>query len=73
MIKNCLLQERKGETTTATQRIEQLYNLSEVEKLLGVSRETLLNYIRSGKLEALKVGGKWKVRETTLKQVYCIR
>ena len=57
----------------ATQRIEQLYNLSEVEKLLGVSRETLLNYIRSGKLEALKVGGKWKVRETTLKQVYCIR
>lgn len=57
----------------ATQRIEQLYNLSEVEKLLGVSRETLLNYIRSGKIEALKIGGKWKVRETTLKQVYCIR
>ena len=34
---------------------------------MGVSRETIFNYMRSGKLEAIKIGGKWKVKEETLK------
>ena len=50
-------------------KIDRLYNLSEIEKILGVSRETLFNYMRSGKLEAIKIGGKWKVKEETLKKL----
>lgn len=50
-------------------KIDRLYNLSEIEKILGVSRETLFNYMRSGKLEAIKIGGKWKVKEETLKNL----
>lgn len=46
--------------------IEKLYNLAEVEKILSVSRRTLLNYIKSGKLEAVKIGGRWKIKSTTL-------
>lgn len=49
-----------------TASIEKLYNLAEVEKILSVSRRTLLNYIKSGKLEAVKIGGRWKIKATTL-------
>ena len=48
---------------------EKLYNLAEIEEILGVKRQTLLNYIKSGQLEAVKVGGKWKVKKATLEKI----
>ena len=44
-----------------------LYTLTEVEPILGVSHRTLLDYVKKGKIKAVKIGGKWKVSEENLK------
>ena len=44
-----------------------LYTLTEIEPILGVSHRTLLDYVGSGKIKAVKIGGKWKVSEENLK------
>lgn len=43
-----------------------LYTLQELEGLLEVTTRTLLQYIKEGKLKAVKIGGKWKVSESNL-------
>lgn len=43
-----------------------LYTLKEVAELLHVTERTLLSYIKSGKLPAKKIGGKWQVTESEL-------
>lgn len=48
---------------TKADSLKKLYNLSELEPLLGVTHRTLLSYVQSGKLTAAKIGGKWKVSE----------
>ena len=37
------------------------YTLTEVEPIIGVCHRTLLTYVKTGKLKAVKVGGKWRV------------
>jgi len=44
-----------------------LYTLTELEEVLGVTHRTLLNYVKEGKLKAVKIGGKWKVTEENLR------
>lgn len=44
-----------------------LYTLTEIEPILGVSHRTLLDYVKTGKIKAVKIGGKWKVSEENLK------
>lgn len=46
-----------------------LYTLTEVEKILGVSHRTLLRWVTEGKIEAVKVGSRWKVSEDTLRTI----
>ena len=46
-----------------------LYTLTEVEKILGVSHRTLLRWVTEGKIEAVKIGSRWKVSEDTLKRI----
>lgn len=40
---------------------DRLYTLAEVEELTTVTRRTLYNWIDTGYLQAVKVGGRWKV------------
>lgn len=44
-----------------------VYTLTELEPVLGVTHRTLLQYVKDGKLKAVKIGGKWKVSEENLK------
>ena len=44
-----------------------VYTLSEVEKMLRVTRRTLYVYIESGDLKAFKVGKSWRVTDEALK------
>lgn len=46
-----------------------LYTLTELEPILGVSHRTLLSYIKDGKLKGVKIGGKWKVTEETVRKL----
>lgn len=45
------------------------YTLEEVAEILHVTRRTLYNYIKAGKLEAVKVGKYWRVNEQSLKNL----
>lgn len=45
-----------------------LYTLTELEPILGVAHRTLLTYMKQGRLRGVKIGGKWKVSEETLRR-----
>lgn len=40
-----------------------LYTLDELAEILKVTRRTLYNYIKSGKLKAVKIGKYWRVTQ----------
>jgi len=42
------------------------YTLPEVAEMLKVSRQTVYRWIRSGELEAYKLGHDWRVEKTDL-------
>lgn len=45
-----------------------VYQLAELEQILGVSYRTLLSYAKDGRLKAVKIGGKWLVSEDNLRR-----
>lgn len=45
---------------------QKLYKLKEVETALNTTRRTIYNWIKDGKLEAIKVGGNWRVTQEAL-------
>jgi len=46
-----------------------LYTLTECESILGLSHRSLLRWVTEGKIKAVKIGGRWKVSEDTLKDI----
>lgn len=47
-----------------TRDLDRIYTVDDVAKYLGCTRGTVRNYIRRGKLRAIKVGGARLVRVT---------
>ena len=45
-----------------------LYTLREVAIILKVTYRTVLNYVKTNKLKAGKIGREWKVTETDLRE-----
>ncbi|MEE3334685.1 MAG: helix-turn-helix domain-containing protein [Ruminococcus sp.] len=43
------------------------YTLTELQPVLGVTYRTLLQYIKEGKLAAVKIGGIWRISADNLK------
>ena len=43
-----------------------MYKLSELVPILGVTQRTLLSYVYSGRLKAVKIGNSWRVTEENL-------
>ena len=44
------------------------YTLVEVAEILKVTRRTVYNYVKDGKIPATKVGHQWRVTEQALKE-----
>ena len=44
------------------------YTVDEIKDMRHLSSRTILNYIRSNKLKAMKLGGKWLIEEPDLKK-----
>ena len=44
----------------------EIYTLNELEDLLQVTRRTLYNWIKGGKLKAFRVGKEWRVTREAL-------
>lgn len=51
---------------TDENKVEKHYKVSEVEKLLGVSRSTMKRWIRTKKIRAVKFGSNWRISESAL-------
>ena len=49
--------------------IDNLYNIKETARKLGVSRYTIYNYIKDGKLKVTKVNGFNKISESEIKKM----
>lgn len=45
-----------------------LYDVRQVALILGVSTRTVNNYIKSGRLQGVKIGGKWRFAGETLQR-----
>lgn len=43
------------------------YTLTEIEPILGITHRTLLTYVKTGRLKAVKWGGKWRITEDNLR------
>ena len=46
-----------------------VYTIDEVADLLQVTRRTVYNYIKSGKLKARKIGKYWRVTSKALEEL----
>ena len=49
--------------------LDRLYNITKVAKLLGVTRCTVYNYEKQGKIKFIKVNGFNKVSESEIKRL----
>lgn len=49
---------------------ENYYTIEEVAEKLAVHPKTIRRYIYSGKIQALKVGGQWRILESALENYY---
>lgn len=54
------------ENNQSTARELILYSPEDVAKILRVSRRSIYNYIKSGKLKAVKIGKEWRITEKNL-------
>ena len=48
--------------------IEKLYNLKEASVICRITRQSLYNHIKEGKLKATKIGKEYRITESNLKQ-----
>lgn len=46
----------------------EVYTLKEIEDLLHVTRRTLYNWIKGGKLRAFRIGKEWRVTRDALEE-----
>src|SRR5664279_1902899 len=59
----------RNATTTAEVpdvALEKLYTPDEVAEYLTLSPLTIKNYLRTGKLQGVRIGGHWRVKESAL-------
>ena len=57
---------KKGETETNLKETR-LYSLSEAGNILGINHRMMLYYVTRGKIKAIKIGSRWKIRGTDLR------
>jgi len=53
--------ERREALKQYLEEFDRFYTLNEVAKTLRVSLRTIYRYIKSGKLKAVKINGRWRV------------
>lgn len=45
-----------------------VYSLKQVADIMGLTRQTIYNYVTAGKLKARKIGKEYRVKEEDLKE-----
>jgi len=49
--------------------VEKLYKLNDFAKLVGVSRSGVIKWIKTGKIRAVKIHGRWYIPESELERL----
>ncbi len=49
--------------------MEKLYKLSEFARIIGVSRSGVLKWIRTGRIRAINIHGRWYIPESEYKRL----
>lgn len=62
------MNETRQTTTPATAPSFKTYSLDETAAILKVSRRTLQDYIKTGRIKAQKIGGHWRISEKNLQR-----
>lgn len=57
----------RKEMQSMAKELMKVYTLEELVEVLQVTRRTLYNYIKAGKLKATKMGKYWRVTEENLR------
>jgi excisionase family DNA binding protein len=50
------------------EKTDNYYSVTDLIDILKVTRRTILNYIKKGKLRAFKLGNQWRVTEEELQK-----
>jgi len=59
--------QRGGQVMTEKKDLEiRIYGLDELAEALGITRRTLYNYLKNGRLKGVKIGGEWRITEENL-------
>ena len=45
-----------------------VYSLIQVAEIMGLTRQTIYNYVKAGKLKARKIGKEYRIKEEDLKE-----
>lgn len=48
--------------------IEKLYGAEEIAEVLSINKQTVLRFIREGKIKALKVGREYRIQKSALQE-----
>jgi len=48
--------------------MEKVYTPEQVAEILQISRYTVMEWLRNGKLKGIRIGKLWRVRESDLKE-----
>ena len=59
----------RNNTGAKTESVEQTYSVKRTAKHLGVSRQTVRNWIERGWLQAVKFGGRYRVSRASVTDV----
>jgi excisionase family DNA binding protein len=57
---NEMTEDERAEAEAFRAEVGKLYDVRQTALILGVSRRTITNYIKAGRLQGAKIGGKWK-------------
>ncbi|MBR2125381.1 MAG: helix-turn-helix domain-containing protein [Akkermansia sp.] len=60
MIYTELNEAERAEAEAFRAEVGKLYDVRQVALILSVSTRTVNNYIKSGRLQGVKIGGKWR-------------
>lgn len=55
-----MTEQERAEAEAFKAEVGKLYDVRQVALILGVSTRTINNYIKSGRLQGVKIGGKWR-------------
>ena len=63
-----MTEQERAEVEAFKAEVGKLYDVRQTALILGVSTRTINNYVKAGRLQGRKIGGKWRFTGDTLQR-----